>query len=274
MIITFEPLHESYFELLLSWLEKPHVKKWWDSDVAYTIGLVEEKYGSYVKGHKTIDGINKPMHGFIIHADKSPIGYIQFYNAYDFPRENELYNLPESLGALDIFIGEAACLNRKIGSKAVQLFLEKHAFKYHRYIFVDPDYTNVSAVKAYEKASFVIIKRVQKKFWMVTHKPIVRLSIQDSLALEVSFRKSFLKEDRLWLFGSRANLSKRGGDIDLYIETHIESVDDAVDAKQSFWINFEEAIGEQKIDIVLNQVNSKYFLPIHEIAKTKGVRIL
>jgi aminoglycoside 6'-N-acetyltransferase len=47
MTITFEPLHESHFPLLLKWLEAPHVKKWWDQDVTYTMDLVREKYSSY-----------------------------------------------------------------------------------------------------------------------------------------------------------------------------------------------------------------------------------
>ncbi len=66
MTITFQPLNESYFQLLLKWLEAPHVKKWWDQDVTYTMDLVREKYSSYVKGYKFIDGIQKPIQGFII----------------------------------------------------------------------------------------------------------------------------------------------------------------------------------------------------------------
>jgi hypothetical protein len=65
MNITFEPLHESHFPLLLKWLEAPHVKKWWpiapklgtseggDQDVAYTMDLVKEKYSSRVSSLRT-----------------------------------------------------------------------------------------------------------------------------------------------------------------------------------------------------------------------------
>lgn len=56
MTITFEPLHESHFPLLLKWLEAPHVKKWWNRDVTYTMELVREKYSSYVKGYKLVEG--------------------------------------------------------------------------------------------------------------------------------------------------------------------------------------------------------------------------
>ncbi|WP_371218694.1 GNAT family N-acetyltransferase [Orientia tsutsugamushi] len=85
MKITFVPLAESHFPLLLKWLETPHVKKWWDQDVMYTLELVKEKYSSYVKGYKLVDGQQKPIQVFIIHNNQNPIGYIQIYNAYDFP---------------------------------------------------------------------------------------------------------------------------------------------------------------------------------------------
>ena len=104
MKITFTPLAESHFPLLLKWLEAPHIKAWWDQDVTYTLDLVHEKYSSYVKGYKLVDGQQKPIQGFIIHHNQNPVGYIQIYNAYDFPRSKSLLGLPENLGAFDIFI--------------------------------------------------------------------------------------------------------------------------------------------------------------------------
>jgi hypothetical protein len=102
----------------------------------------------------------------------------------------------------------------------------------------------------------------------------VRLSDSDFEALKFCFNKHFLQGDRLWLFGSRADLTKKGGDIDLYIETHASTVDEAIKRESAFLFEFEEMIGEQKIDVVLNMLNNPYPLPIHEIAKTKGVRIV
>ncbi len=153
MTITFKPLHESHFPLLLKWLETPHVKKWWDQDVTYTMELVKEKYSSYVKGYKLEGGVQKPIQAFIIYSDQNPVGYIQIYNAYDFPRSKSLLGLPENLGAFDIFIGEAATLQQGLGSKAIFEFLRLHGNQYS-YIFADPDINNLSAIKCYEKAGF------------------------------------------------------------------------------------------------------------------------
>lgn len=102
----------------------------------------------------------------------------------------------------------------------------------------------------------------------------VRLSDEDLRDLIFCFKKHFLEHDRLWLFGSRADLAAKGGDIDLYIETHIQNIVDALQVKMAFLIELEGKIGEQKIDVVLNILNHPHQLPIYEIAKTQGVRII
>jgi hypothetical protein len=50
MKITFIPLQESHFPLLLKWLEAPHVKAWWDQDVHWNLELIKEKFGDCAKG--------------------------------------------------------------------------------------------------------------------------------------------------------------------------------------------------------------------------------
>ncbi|MBL3285323.1 GNAT family N-acetyltransferase domain protein [Rickettsiales endosymbiont of Paramecium tredecaurelia] len=62
---------------------------------------------------------NDVIQAFIIYSDQNPIGYIQIYNAYDFPRSKTLSALPANLGAFDIFIGEEAALQQGLGSKAI-----------------------------------------------------------------------------------------------------------------------------------------------------------
>lgn len=168
MKITFVPLAESHFPLLLKWLETPHVKKWWDQDVTYTLDLVHEKYSSYSKGYKLEGGVQKPIQGFIIHNNQTPVGYIQIYNAYDFPRNKPLSGLPESLGAFDIFIGTEEDLGQGLGSKAILEFLKLHGSQYS-HIFTDPDSSNIAAIKCYEKAGFkrILEQEDTKEVWML-----------------------------------------------------------------------------------------------------------
>ena len=155
MKISFKPLATTDFENLLKWLQQPHVKKWWDTDVNYTPELIQEKYGSYVDGYKKIGSERKPIHAFIIYFDDAPIGYIQYYNAYDFPRDGyQLNNLPKSLAAIDFFIGDKNYLGKNIGSKSLELFLDSHVFTEFDYALVDPDSSNLAAIKTYENAGF------------------------------------------------------------------------------------------------------------------------
>lgn len=94
----------------------------------------------------------------------------------------------------------------------------------------------------------------------------MRLSIQEQEAIVRTFRETFGPTDHLWLFGSRVDDTKRGGDIDLYIESEL-STNDAVDAKFKFLRTLQDAIGEQKIDIVLNVISLNYHKPIYNTAK-------
>lgn len=154
MNITFVSLTESHYPLLLKWLEAPHVKAWWDPDVTWTPELIREKYGTYVKGYKFQNGIPKPIQAFIIHVDEIPVGYVQLYNAYDFHRGEPLMDLPESLAAVDIYIGESSFLGKGIGSQALVMFLEKYCDDQYEAVFVDPHRENIAAIKTYENAGF------------------------------------------------------------------------------------------------------------------------
>lgn len=99
----------------------------------------------------------------------------------------------------------------------------------------------------------------------------IRLTDSEVLAICKIFRSHFLASDHLWIFGSRVDLNKRGGDIDLYIETKM-SAEIASEAKIKFLTNLEIALGEQKIDVVLKIAG--FDLPIYEVAKEEGIKLL
>jgi hypothetical protein len=99
----------------------------------------------------------------------------------------------------------------------------------------------------------------------------IRLTDAEVLAICKAFRACFLSEDHLWLFGSRTNLNKRGGDIDLYIETK-KDPNEANASKMCFLTQLELALGEQKIDVVIKSGN--FELPIYNVAKAEGIQLL
>ena len=169
MNINFIPLSESHFPLLLRWLNTPHVKQWWDGEIKWTPELIGEKYTSYVKGYTPERGVNKPIQAYIIYEDEGPVGYIQAYHAYDFPRSSSLEHLPSKLAAFDILIGEQTALRRGLGEKALSKFLKHYLDPHYTHIFADPDKRNVGAIRLYEKVGFrkVADKPAAEEVWMI-----------------------------------------------------------------------------------------------------------
>ena len=100
----------------------------------------------------------------------------------------------------------------------------------------------------------------------------IRLTDSEVLAISKAFRLCFLPDDHLWLFGSRTNLNKRGGDIDLYIETNTTDPTKVNSSKFRFLSELENALGEQKIDVVIKAGN--FELPIYNVVKEEGIQLL
>lgn len=62
-------------------------------------------------------------------------------------------------------------------------------------------------------------------------------------------------EGSIYLFGSRVDDSLKGGDIDLFIETEDKS--DLFEKKIKFLARLKRAIGDQRIDVVFNEDDSR-----------------
>ena len=103
---------------------------------------------------------------------------------------------------------------------------------------------------------------------------LVRLNQDELLSIQQSFRATFLPADHLWLFGSRANMNKRGGDIDLYIETNVTDLADVSTRENQFIFKLWDLMGEKKIDVVINILPANKDLPIYSIAKNTGIQLI
>lgn len=175
MNILFQPLTSSHFPLLVTWLNAPHVLRWWPYDTPWTLDSVTAKYETYTEGYKVTAGDVKPIHAFIIVVDDVPIGYIQYYDAYDFPRDNGSLKpndlVPPSLAALDLFIGNPRYLGKGLGVPIIRTFLEYHVWPTFNACFVDPESDNIIALKVFAKAGFVPYQKVGSTTRMIARKP-------------------------------------------------------------------------------------------------------
>lgn len=101
----------------------------------------------------------------------------------------------------------------------------------------------------------------------------MRLSHHEVNCIKETAAHHFGADASLWLFGSRIDDSKRGGDIDLYVETTIDNARQATGAKLAFLMELQEKIGEQKIDLVVKYAGSRARLKVVEVAKKTGIRL-
>jgi predicted nucleotidyltransferase len=96
----------------------------------------------------------------------------------------------------------------------------------------------------------------------------MRLSQEHAQAIAKCTREAFGEKAVVRLFGSRADDSKKGGDIDLHLE--VPDRPDWFEAKSAFQYGLYRALGDRKIDIVIHR-EGQPLLPIDRIALNQGV---
>jgi hypothetical protein len=89
-----------------------------------------------------------------------------------------------------------------------------------------------------------------------------------NIAVEV-----FGRNAQLWLFGSRTDDTRRGGDIDLYVTGFNQSLEKCLDAKLRFLVKAKQALGDQRIDIVFAPQPGETQQPIHRVAEQTGIAL-
>lgn len=154
--LHFTPLQPIHFPLLVKWMNTDHVSRWWGENRHWSLEDITQKYETYCKGYKVIGHLTKPIHAFIIEVQSQPIGFIQYYDAYDFPREDGIIlpKLSDKLAALDFYIGEPEFIGKGLGPLILDTFLKDHVKPLFNACFVNPDCANERAIRTYEKAGF------------------------------------------------------------------------------------------------------------------------
>lgn len=79
----------------------------------------------------------------------------------------------------------------------------------------------------------------------------MRLSDYYRTVIKTEAEKLFGKNVQVFLFGSRVDETKKGGDIDLYIVT--EHKENLLAQRLLFLARLKKQLGEQKIDVVFNE---------------------
>lgn len=101
----------------------------------------------------------------------------------------------------------------------------------------------------------------------------MRLSAHQVAEIRSAVVRHFGPGAEVRLFGSRADDRKRGGDIDLYIETDMADPDQVFRREMAVLVDLNLALGEQKIDLVVRRRGQTEELPIHRVARETGIRL-
>jgi predicted nucleotidyltransferase len=83
----------------------------------------------------------------------------------------------------------------------------------------------------------------------------VRISDSVVRTIKASVARHFGADARVYLFGSRVDDARRGGDIDLLVETELAG-QEALRAKVRVMTDIQLAHGDQKIDLVVTTPES------------------
>lgn len=95
----------------------------------------------------------------------------------------------------------------------------------------------------------------------------MRLSKQYVDVIKKNFRL-FFKNGDIFLFGSRVDVSKKGGDIDLYLA--VDDHQNLFEKKIKFLSRIKRELGDQKIDVVFNLDENRL---IEQEARRWGVKL-
>lgn len=97
----------------------------------------------------------------------------------------------------------------------------------------------------------------------------MRLTPEQIVAIRISANEVFGLGVQVWLFGSRVDDRKRGGDIDLLVRPAATHIKPSLASKVRFLNKLERRIGERKVDVVVETADDPR--PIVRVAHETGV---
>jgi uncharacterized protein len=99
----------------------------------------------------------------------------------------------------------------------------------------------------------------------------MRLTQQQINTIKKATEEIFGPDAHVWLFGSRVDDARRGGDIDLMVETG-EKIDKPALLAARLAARISRKMHGRRIDVVIDSPDV-HKLPIHRIARTEGIRL-
>jgi len=99
----------------------------------------------------------------------------------------------------------------------------------------------------------------------------MRLTRDQIAAIRQAAEESFGEGSQVWLFGSRVDDRRRGGDIDLLVRPAQAACIPDLKRKVRFLGRLERSLGERKVDVLVDTAGD--CRPIVRLAHETGVRL-
>ncbi len=100
---------------------------------------------------------------------------------------------------------------------------------------------------------------------------MVRLTEHQVRDIKDAVRRVLGDDAKVFIFGSRADPSRRGGDIDVLVKVSRSiSAEERFDVKKRLFVEMCKRLGERKIDLL---VSGEPESPVEKIAMEEGVEI-
>jgi predicted nucleotidyltransferase len=97
----------------------------------------------------------------------------------------------------------------------------------------------------------------------------MRLSPEEIAAILQCAVRHFGPDTKVRLFGSRIDDWRRGGDIDLFIETSAE-LPSPLEAELRFLVDLKNRLGDRKIDVLLRRPEERRSF-VDDVARERGI---
>jgi aminoglycoside 6'-N-acetyltransferase len=152
--IDFRPIGPDDYHTLWEWTQLPHVAPWWAHWIPDNEADATADWAAQLAG-------TTPERGYLITVDGAAIGYIQSYRLRDEPEMTASIGLGEDAVAADLFIADPRLVGKGLGPRVVGRFYLRMMDDTGLDVgIIDPEVNNASAIRAYEKAGFSLLKVV------------------------------------------------------------------------------------------------------------------
>ena len=103
----------------------------------------------------------------------------------------------------------------------------------------------------------------------------MRVTAEQLKIIKTLVHQYFGDDAELWLFGSRVDDRKKGGDYDFFIETSVNDADTIIAGKIGLIAELQstDPFADEKIDIIVKRRFSAFEMPIYAVAKQEGVQL-